>query len=63
MADVTIEISIDVRCDECNADLEAEFVNLTYYHKQPQITVKPCEKCLEAAKQEGREEALRRSET
>lgn len=55
-----VSVPVEVVCGECGTPLDAEVgeVSGSNYRVNPaQITVKPCEKCVDKARREGREEA------
>ena len=49
--EITIKHDMTVRCETCNAELPADFDT-----RHDTLTVTPCERCLEAARDEVREE-------
>ena len=55
MADVSIEISFDIVCQHCGAILDAEYRGKGFLVKD-ELTVYPCEKCLNDKYDEGFEQ-------
>ena len=48
----------DVECGSCGASLEASIVRSNRWGSTPTMTITPCEKCMEAAADKAREEAM-----
>lgn len=53
------KMEVSVKCSECGALLDADFATSRsrYGNVETTIEVEPCEKCMEAARQEAREAA------
>ena len=54
---INVELEVEVFCAGCGAGLcKQSKAGNTNYRKQTFIEVEPCEKCLEKARDEGRQE-------
>ena len=54
-------ISTTFQCAECKSSLEVT-VSYSTYGEEIEFSVNPCEKCLEDAREEGRDEAREEQE-
>lgn len=55
----SLEIDLDIYCEACGDDLSR---NATV-GKNNKITISPCEKCLDAAEDEGLEEGIQQAKS
>lgn len=57
MTDITL--TLDVLCSKCRNELKMQ-TNTDYYGKTTEITIEPCQTCLEKANAEGDNEGYTR---
>jgi hypothetical protein len=61
--DVEVDVDFEVFCARCGAGLcNQSDTRTSRNRKYPQVTVEPCERCLENAAEEARQKAMEEAE-
>jgi hypothetical protein len=61
--DVEVDVDFEVFCARCGAGLcNQSDTRASRNRKYPQVTVEPCERCLENASEEARQKAMEEAE-
>jgi len=61
--DVEVDVDFEVFCARCGAGLcNQSDTRASRNRKYPQVTVEPCERCLENAAEEARQKAIEEAE-
>jgi hypothetical protein len=61
--DVDVDVDFEVFCARCGAGLcNQSDTRTSRNRKYPQVTVEPCERCLDSAREEGAAKAMEEAE-